>query len=85
VFLPGEQPCLTRQTLVAVAIGGAPDTIRRPAAPDVTPGSPVLFGRDYFASLLHLPDGSGGSAGLRGQPRGPPRRATPPAPSLEKD
>ena len=47
VFLPGDQPCLTRQTLEALAIGAAPDTIRRPAAPDGTPGSPVLFGRDY--------------------------------------
>ena len=50
------------QTLEALAIGAAPDTIRRPAAPDGTPGSPVLFGRDYFAALLHLPEGSGGSA-----------------------
>ena len=64
VFLPGDQPCLTRQTLEALAIGAAPDTIRRPAAPDGTPGSPVLFGRDYFAALLHLPEGSGGSAVL---------------------
>ena len=62
LFLPGDQPCLTRQTLEALAIGAAPDTIRRPAAPDGTPGSPVLFGRDYFAALLHLPEGSGGSA-----------------------
>ena len=69
VFLPGDQPCLTRQTLEALAIGAAPDTIRRPAAPDGTPGSPVLFGRDYFAALLHLPEGSGGSAGLRAPPQ----------------
>ena len=68
VFLPGDQPCLTRQTLEALAIGAAPDTIRRPAAPDGTPGSPVLFGRDYFAALLHLPEGSGGSAVLRAHP-----------------
>ena len=69
VFLPGDQPCLTRQTLEALAIGAAPDTIRRPAAPDGTPGSPVLFGRDYFAALLHLPEGSGGSAVLRAHPQ----------------
>ena len=31
VFLLGDQPCLTRQTLEALAIGAAPDTIRRPA------------------------------------------------------
>ena len=47
----------------------SPDTIRRPAAPDGTPGSPVLFGRDYFAALLHLPEGSGGSAVLRAHPQ----------------
>ena len=69
VFLPGDQPCLTRQTLEALAIGAAPDTIRRPAAPDGTPGSPVLFGRDYFAALLHLPEGCGGSAVLRAHPQ----------------
>ena len=69
VFLPGDQPCLTRQTLEALAIGAAPDTIRRPAAPDGTPGSPVLFGRDYFAALLHLPQGCGGSAVLRAHPQ----------------
>ena len=69
VFLPGDQPCLTRQTLEALAIGAAPDMIRRPAAPDGTPGSPVLFGRDYFAALLHLPEGSGGSAVLRAHPQ----------------
>ena len=69
VFLPGDQPCLTRQTLDALAIGAVPDTIRRPAAPDGTPGSPVLFGRDYFAALLHLPEGSGGSAVLRAHPQ----------------
>lgn len=69
VFLPGDQPCLTRQTLDALAIGAVPDTIRRPAAPDGTPGSPVLFGRDYFAALLHLPEGCGGSAVLRAHPQ----------------
>ena len=69
VFLPGDQPCLTRQTLEALAIGAAPDTIWRPAAPDGTPGSPVLFGRDYFAALLHLPEGCGGSAVLRAHPQ----------------
>ena len=69
VFLPGDQPWLTRKTLEALAIGAAPDTIRRPAAPDGTPGSPVLFGRDYFAALLHLPEGSGGSAVLRAHPQ----------------
>ena len=33
------------------------------------PGSPVLFGRDYFDALLHLPEGSGGSAVLRAHPQ----------------
>jgi molybdenum cofactor cytidylyltransferase len=42
VFLPGDQPCLTRQTLEALAIGAAPDTIRRPAAPDGTHADTTL-------------------------------------------
>ena len=31
----------------------------------VCPGSPVLFGADYFSELLHLPDGRGGNAVAR--------------------
>ncbi len=29
----------------------------------------MLFGRDYFAALLHLPEGCGGSAVLRAHPQ----------------
>ena len=38
-------------------------------APVPEPSKPVLFGRDYFTALLHLPEGSGGSAVLRAHPQ----------------
>ena len=40
----------------------------RLCAADGTPGSPVLFGADYFSELLHLPDGRGGNAVVRAHP-----------------
>ena len=42
--------------------------IVRLCAADGTPGSPVLFGADYFSELLHLPDGRGGNAVARAHP-----------------
>ncbi len=63
VFLPGTSPADPPDA------GGAGDRCRAghdpAAAAPTAPGSPVLFGRDYFAALLHLPQGSGGSAVLR--------------------
>mgnify|MGYP000432394261 CR=1 FL=1 len=32
-------------------------------------GQPCAVGQDYFAALLHLPQGSGGSAVLRAHPQ----------------
>lgn len=66
VFLPGDQPLLTRKTLdgMAAAFCAQPEKqsrIFRLCAPQSgAPGSPVLFGADYFEELRSLPEGKGG-------------------------
>ena len=66
VFLPGDQPLLTRKTLCCMvsAFCAEPDQksqIFRLYEPQSgTPGSPVLFGADYFEELRSLPEGRGG-------------------------
>ena len=66
VFLPGDQPLLTRETLCGMisAFCAEPDRksqIFRLCEPQSgTPGSPVLFGADYFEELRSLPEGKGG-------------------------
>ena len=68
VFLPGDQPLLTRKTLdgMASAFCAQPEKrsrIFRLCEPQSgTPGSPVLFGADYFEELRSLPEGKGGGA-----------------------
>ena len=68
VFLPGDQPLLTRKTLCGMmsAFCAEPDRksqIFRLCEPQSgTPGSPVLFGADYFEELRSLPEGRGGGA-----------------------
>lgn len=66
VFLPGDQPLLTRETLdgMVSAFCTEPEQksrIFRLCDPQTgTPGSPVLFGADYFEELKRLPEGKGG-------------------------
>lgn len=66
MFLPGDQPLLTRKTLCDMisAFCAEPDRksqIFRLYEPQSgTPGSPVLFGADYFEELRSLPQGKGG-------------------------
>ena len=66
VFLPGDQPLLTRETLcdMVTAFCAEPERtarILRLCEPQSgTPGSPVLFGADYFEELQSLPEGKGG-------------------------
>ena len=68
VFLPGDQPLLTRKTLdgMAAAFCAQPEKrsrIFRLCEPQSgAPGSPVLFGADYFEELRSLPEGKGGGA-----------------------
>lgn len=68
LFLPGDQPLLTRASAETLLLAAAPDAIVRLCAADGTPGSPVLFGAAYFEELLHLPDGRGGSAVVQAHP-----------------
>ena len=66
VFLPGDQPLLTRKTLdgMAAAFCAQPENrsrIFRLCEPQSgAPGSPVLFGADYFEELRSLPESKGG-------------------------
>lgn len=78
LFLPGDQPLLRPETLARMlrefrsAEAQSGQRILRLAwTPPDGPcqmGSPVLFGRDYFEPLLHLPPGQGGSAVVRQHP-----------------
>ena len=68
LFLPGDQPLLTQESTEALALAASPELIVRLCAADGTPGSPVLFGAAYFAELLHLPAGHGGSAVAQAHP-----------------
>lgn len=78
IFLPGDQPLLrsgTLERMIRSFRSAGPDAGRQIlrlawTSPDgiCQAGSPVLFGREYFESLLHLPPGQGGSAVLRQHP-----------------
>ena len=74
VFLPGDQPLLTQETLcgMVTAFCTAPERrsrIFRLCGPqNNTPGSPVLFGADCFDELCALPDGEGGGVVVKRHP-----------------
>lgn len=75
MFLPGDQPLLTRSSVEAVtrAFYGTKkrDICRLTYTGENSPriaGSPVLFGRRYFDQLLCLPEGKGGSVILKQYP-----------------
>lgn len=74
VFLPGDQPLLTWETLcgMVTAFCAAPERrsrIFRLCDPqNNTPGSPVLFGADFFGELRALPEGKGGGAVVKRHP-----------------
>lgn len=65
IFCPADQPCLTRETLLALGAAGqsAPEFLWR-VAYDEQVGAPVAFSQKYFEELLHLPKGKGGNAVL---------------------
>ena len=66
MFLPGDQPLLTRKTLCGMAAAFCAEPRKRSRIfrlcepQSGTPGSPVLFGADYFEELRSLPEGKGG-------------------------
>ena len=60
LFCPADQPLLSRQTVESLLLGCcAAGGIWRPVCGDA-PGAPMLFPRDYFEELKHLPQGKGG-------------------------
>lgn len=61
LFCPADQPLLSRQTVESLLLCGqnSRGRIWRPSFQG-TPGAPILFPRDYFEELKHLPQGKGG-------------------------
>lgn len=61
LFCPADQPLLSRQTVESLLLCGqnSRGRIWRPSFQG-TPGAPILFPRDYFDELKHLPQGKGG-------------------------
>lgn len=61
MFCPVDQPLLSRQTVESLLLCGqnSRGRIWRPCFQG-TPGAPILFSRDYFDELKHLPQGKGG-------------------------
>lgn len=61
LFCPADQPLLSRQTVESLLLCGqnSRGRIWRPSFQG-TPGAPILFSRDYFDELKHLPQGKGG-------------------------
>ena len=61
LFCPADQPLLSRQTVESLLLCGQNSRghIWRPSFQG-TPGAPMLFSRDYFDELKHLPQGKGG-------------------------
>lgn len=61
LFCPADQPLLSRQTVESLLLCGqnSRGRIWRPSFQG-TPGAPMLFPRDYFEELKHLPQGKGG-------------------------
>lgn len=69
LFCPGDQPLLSRETVISLALCGAcaPGSIWRTAWQG-KPGAPVLFPAWAFGELMQLPQGQGGGAVIRRYP-----------------
>jgi len=69
LFCPGDQPCLRRETVAALALSAVNDerSIWRPVVGEQS-GTPVLFPHWAFSELLNLPEGKGGGHLLRQYP-----------------
>jgi len=69
LFCPADQPLLRRETLSALVYAARQDaqSIWRPAFGGAS-GSPVLFPKWAFDSLMHLPQGMGGGQIIRMHP-----------------
>lgn len=69
LFAAGDQPCLKKESITALcdAFRNVSSQIYRLSFGGV-PGNPVLFPRSCFDALLHLPEGTGGSAVIQAHP-----------------
>ncbi len=69
LFAAADQPCLRWESITALkeAFAQKPQYIYRLCWGE-TMGNPVLFPKDFFEELRHLPEGKGGSAVLRAHP-----------------
>ena len=66
MFCPCDQPALSKATVEALARAflERPDCVCRLSWQN-TPGSPIIFPKAYFAALMTLPQGKGGSYVIR--------------------
>ena len=69
LFLPGDQPLLSRESLKDLLLTAQenPDRIVRLCYGE-TPGSPVLFPRWAYPELMTLPEGKGGNVVIKNHP-----------------
>ncbi len=69
LFAASDQPCLKAQSIITLcqAFRAAPGHIYRLSCGD-TVGNPVLFPRQTFPELEHLPEGKGGGAVIKAHP-----------------
>ena len=70
VFCPADQPCLSPETLLALAAAAqsVPECLWRTAFGGQV-GAPAAFSRTFFAELCCLPAGQGGGAVLKAHPQ----------------
>ena len=70
VFCPADQPCLSPETLLALAAAAqsVPECLWRTAFGGQV-GAPAAFSRTFFAELCCLPAGQGGGAVLKARPQ----------------
>lgn len=61
MFCTADQPLLKQETIAALArsAANAPSKIIRPICNNIA-GSPVIFPKETYQELLHLPEGKGG-------------------------
>ena len=69
MFCTADQPLLKKETLTALVRSSSlgPSKIIRPICNDIT-GSPVIFPKEIYKELLHLPEGKGGGYVIKQHP-----------------
>lgn len=69
MFCTADQPLLKKETLTALVHSSShdPSKIIRPICNDII-GSPVIFPKETYEELLHLPEGKGGGYVIKQHP-----------------